>query len=110
MGEKADPGYRKIQIVRSFCELCTVKSKLYNFAQHELSAKHKSKITAVNQNTKTSFVTKRNSEMEKNIKHAEIKLAVAVTCHCSVMAVGHHFSDVIKSHGKRKCSGKYKIT
>lgn len=82
----------------AFCTLChcTVKSKLYHFAQHEQSSKHKSKVPGVNQNTLRSFVnvTKNNTESEENIKQAEIKLAVAVTCHCSVMAVDH-LTDVI---------------
>ena len=73
----------------SFCKLCycKVKSKLYNFAQHELCAKHKSKVIAVNQNTITSFVTKRNSDLKKNIKHDEIKFYVG-SCYLSLFRNG----------------------
>ena len=48
-----------------------------------------------NQPCISTFVTKKKSE--HNIKQAEIKLAVAVICHCSVMAV-ENLNYVIKDH------------
>ena len=88
----------------AFCKLfkCTVKSKVYNFAHHESSSKHKAKIINVNQSNLKSFVSieKQLPKSNENIKRAEINLAVAVTWHSAIAMAIDHLSEIIGNYGK----------
>ena len=96
--------------VDAYCKICncTIKSKFFNFSQHEVSAKHKANTVESCQSNLSSFVLKKSSKIEDNIKKAEIRLAVSVSCHCSIMSIDH-MGEIIKKEGKGSTLGGIKL-
>ena len=70
--------------------------KLSNLNHHEESVKHKRQASLTSCDTKISLTPVKQDELVKEI---ELQLAVAITCHSSIMAVGH-LGEIMVQHGK----------
>ena len=73
-----------------------IAPRLSNVARHEGTAKHTKKASSVSRNSKiTSFAQKEN----ERVKEMELELALAITCHSSIMAVDH-LAEIMVNHGR----------
>ena len=73
-----------------------IAPRLSNVARHEGTAKHTKKASSVSRNSKiTSFAPKEN----ERVKEMELQLALAITCHSSIMVVDH-LGEIMVNHGR----------
>ena len=81
----------------SHCEKC-IESLLYlhvNTVRHLLQS-HKSHQSHIQRSVKSMFLPKNDMP---GVKTAEVRLAAAMACHCSIRSVDH-ISEILKVHGK----------
>ncbi|CAB3986321.1 zinc finger MYM-type 6-like [Paramuricea clavata] len=80
------------------CSLCrtNITPRLSNISKHEESAKHKRQANLVSHNSKISLAPR---NVNDHIKEMELQLALAITCHTSIMAIDH-LGEIMVNHGK----------
>lgn len=80
----------------AFCKLChvTVQPKLASLLKHQSSNNHQKRVPK-NQPTLKPIVSQRTLGISDRTKSAEIELAVAITCHSSILSVDH-IGEIIK--------------
>lgn len=87
----------------AYCKLClcNLNPRLYILQKHEKTEKHKKRQYVI----KTARpVTVYPSGPSEEVKKAELELAVAITCHCSIRSVDH-LGEIMKKHGKGSTLG-----
>ncbi|KAK3756693.1 hypothetical protein RRG08_013958 [Elysia crispata] len=94
----------------AYCKYChcSVAPKHTNIKQHKNSVKHKSKAPAYLQKKLEVISTPRVPKVSDDVKTAELQLAVAMACHCSISAIDH-LGDIIVKHGAGSTLGNIKI-
>ena len=82
----------------AFCSLCrmNIAPRLSNVARHEGTAKHTKKASSVSRNSKITSLTPKENE---RVKEMELQLALAITCHSSIMAVDH-LGEIMVNNGR----------
>ncbi|XP_066960919.1 uncharacterized protein [Macrobrachium rosenbergii] len=91
----------------AYCKLCfcTLIPRQPVLQKHEQSEKHKKKQLAVKCTNLITFQPRGPSEA---VKRTELELALAVSCHCSLLTVDH-FSEIIKKNGKGSTLGSISL-
>ncbi|GFO22339.1 Zinc finger mym-type protein 1 [Plakobranchus ocellatus] len=87
---------------------CTVASKHSNIKQHERSEKHKRKAPAQNQKMLDVISKPGEPKISDDVKSAELQLAAAMACHCSISAIDH-LGEIIVKYGQGSTIGNIKI-
>ena len=83
----------------AFCKLCRVQvaPKVSRLADHEKSKGHSNRVNSAKNTMQISFT--RTKIAEEKTKKLEIELAVAISCHCSTLAVDH-LGEFMQKNGK----------
>eukprot|EP00794_Sanderia_malayensis_P010141 gene10141-biopygen8329 len=79
-----------------FCKLCrkSLQPRKKTFQNHAASADHKNRIGDASTSKRITFPAAATTKETEATKKAEIELAVAVCCHCSVLTIDH-FGEII---------------
>lgn len=82
----------------AYCSICraNITPKLSNIGKHEQSAKHNKNANLIQRNAK---ITLKPAKQDNDIKEMELQVALAVTCHTSIMAVDH-LNEIMVKYGK----------
>ena len=93
----------------AFCKMCkkVIIPKVWNLTEHEKSQGHKAQVSHGQRSVKSMFVPKKDVP-GAGVKTAEIRLAAAMACHCSIRSVDH-ISEILKVHGKGSDLGEIKL-
>lgn len=90
----------------AFCKQCkkVLQPRKSSLSQHEKTKEHQSRIESAPRTSASglSGFVLRTRKMPEKTKEAEVKLAVAIACHCSIVAIDH-LSEVIKGLGEGSC-------
>ncbi len=90
----------------TFCKQCKklLQVQKLSLLQHEKSREHQFMIELVPKTSASSMArfVQRTVKMPEKTKEVEVKLAVTITCHCSILAI-NHLSEVIKGLGTGSC-------
>ncbi|XP_064082008.1 uncharacterized protein LOC135198395 [Macrobrachium nipponense] len=83
---------------KGYCKLCRVNlaPRKSSINKHAESTKHKQRTSAINS---SSVIKLTKDTIDNDTKKAELQIAIAMCCHCSISIIDH-VGEVIKMHGK----------
>ena len=87
---------------RAYCKWChcIIKPKMTNLVKHNKSLKHKQSTPLIENFT--------NINLAEDIKKAELRIALTMTCHCAVRTVDH-LNEVFVVYGRGSLLENVKI-
>ena len=91
----------------AYCKLCkcNIIAKKCSLVAHENTSKHKERAPSKSLAPPLGF---QRVEPETDVKRAELEMAVALCCHCSISSIDH-LGELMKRHGQGSTLGKMKL-
>ena len=95
---------------QAFCSLCrsTMQCHRSTLKAHSPNKHHVACVESQSHTKKNFFAPKPVPKQDDQTKIAELEIATAVACHCSIMTI-YHLGETVKRHGVGSTVGKMSI-